>query len=90
MLLLYKRQKKTHKKSKIDNRFLVSITFLGSAGPIRFLVKEDETVANVIDNALKFYAREGRLPLLGSDSSFYLLYCPYASPEGDKDYHFLF
>ncbi|VVB03758.1 unnamed protein product [Arabis nemorensis] len=81
MLLLYNKQKKTHKKSKIDNRFLVSITFLGSAGPIRFLVKEDETVANVIDYALKCYAREGRLPLLGSDSSFFLLYCPYSAPE---------
>ncbi|KFK33374.1 hypothetical protein AALP_AA5G005100 [Arabis alpina] len=71
----------THKKSKTENRFLVSITFLGSAGPIRFLVKEDETVSNVIDYALKSYAREGRLPLLGSDSSFFLLYCPYSAPE---------
>ncbi|KAH0924059.1 hypothetical protein HID58_024077 [Brassica napus] len=73
------KQKKTH-KSKI-NRFLVSISFLGSAGPIRFVVKEDETVSNVIDYALKCYAREGRLPLLGSDSSFFLLYSPYYAVE---------
>ncbi|CAF1998037.1 hypothetical protein Bca4012_078294 [Brassica carinata] len=80
-MLLYNnnKQKKTH-KSKI-NRFLVSISFLGSAGPIRFVVKEDETVSNVIDYALKCYAREGRLPLLGSDSSFFLLYSPYYAVE---------
>lgn len=82
MLFLYKKQKKTQ-KLKI-NRFLVSISFLGSAGPIRFVVKEDETVGNVIDYALKCYAREGRLPLLGSDSSFFLLYCPYSASEGGE------
>ncbi|KAG7563218.1 hypothetical protein ISN44_As10g000510 [Arabidopsis suecica] len=79
-MLLYNKQKR-NQKLKTTNRFLVSINVLGSAGPIRFVVKEDETVANVIDYALKCYAREGRLPLLGSDSSFFLLYCPYSASE---------
>ena len=55
--MVYNKQKKTH-KSKI-NKFLVSISFIGSAGPIRFVVKEDETVSHVIEYALKCYAREG-------------------------------
>ncbi|KAJ4878022.1 hypothetical protein Rs2_43040 [Raphanus sativus] len=77
--MVYNKQMK-NSKSKI-NRFLVSISFVGSAGPIRFVVKEDETVSNVIEYALKCYAREGRLPLLGSDSSFFILYCPYCAAE---------
>ncbi|KAL1219495.1 hypothetical protein V5N11_021564 [Cardamine amara subsp. amara] len=80
-MLLYNKNKKSQKSKTTINRFLVSINVLGSAGPIRFVVKEDETVANVIDYALKCYAREGRLPLLGSDSSFFLLYCPYFASE---------
>ncbi|CAH8266421.1 unnamed protein product [Arabidopsis lyrata] len=79
-MLLYNKQKR-NQKLKTTKRFLVSINVLGSAGPIRFVVKEDETVANVIDYALKCYAREGRLPLLGSDSSFFLLYCPYYASQ---------
>ena len=49
------------------NRLLISINVLGSAGPIRFVVCEDELVAAIIDTALKSYAREGSLPILGSD-----------------------
>ncbi|KAG2302082.1 hypothetical protein Bca4012_060407 [Brassica carinata] len=80
--MVYNKEKKTHKSN--INRFLVSISFIGSAGPIRFVVKEDETVSHVIEYALKCYAREGRLPLLGSDSSFFLLYCPYCAAEAFK------
>ncbi|KAG6396737.1 hypothetical protein SASPL_142894 [Salvia splendens] len=77
-MLLYK-QKKTP-AAKV-NRFLISVTFLGSAGPIRFVVKEEELVAAVIDTALKSYAREGRLPILGSDLNNFMLYCPIAGTE---------
>ncbi|KAL3635974.1 hypothetical protein CASFOL_020521 [Castilleja foliolosa] len=63
------------------NRFLISITVLGSAGPIRFVVNEDELVSAVIDTALKLYAREGRLPILGSDINNFILYCPIAGTE---------
>ncbi|KAK6146771.1 hypothetical protein DH2020_020641 [Rehmannia glutinosa] len=63
------------------NRFLISVTVLGSAGPIRFVVNEDELVAAVIETALKSYAREGRLPILGSDLNNFILYCPIAGTE---------
>ncbi|XP_057431457.1 uncharacterized protein At4g22758-like isoform X2 [Lotus japonicus] len=56
------------------NRFLITINILGSAGPIRFVVNEEKLVSGVIDTALKSYAREGRLPVLGFDASNFLLY----------------
>ncbi|XP_047968612.1 uncharacterized protein At4g22758-like [Salvia hispanica] len=77
-MLLYKQKKSQAAKVK---RFLISVTFLGSAGPIRFVVKEEELVAAVIDTALKSYAREGRLPILGSDLNNFMLYCPIAGTE---------
>ncbi|KAE9591294.1 hypothetical protein Lalb_Chr20g0116971 [Lupinus albus] len=33
-----------------------------------------DLVSGVIESALKYYAREGRLPVLGSDASNFLLY----------------
>ena len=80
-MALYK-QKKNHKGS--GNRLLISITVLGSAGPIRFVVNEEEIVAAVIETTLKSYAREGRLPLLGSDLNNFLLYCPIGGTEGNS------
>ncbi|KAK4400054.1 hypothetical protein Sango_1111500 [Sesamum angolense] len=77
-MLLYKQKKNQPSKG---NRFLISVTVLGSAGPIRFVVNEDELVAAVIDTALKSYAREGRLPILGSDLNNFMLYCPIAGTE---------
>ncbi|KAK1575412.1 hypothetical protein Q3G72_005281 [Acer saccharum] len=78
-MLLYKQKK--NQPAKGGNRLLISITVLGSAGPIRFVVSEEEIVAAVIDTALKSYAREGRLPVLGSDLNNFLLYCSNA-PSG--------
>ncbi|XP_028767092.1 uncharacterized protein At4g22758-like [Neltuma alba] len=71
------------KKSQNANgkRLLISINVLGSAGPIRFVVYEEELVAAVIDNVLKLYAREGRLPVLGSDISGFLLYSPQVGSD---------
>ncbi|XP_065856191.1 uncharacterized protein At4g22758-like [Euphorbia lathyris] len=74
-MLLYKPKKNQPAKG---NRLLISVTVMGSAGPIRFVVNEGELVAAVIDTALKSYAREGRLPVLGSDLNAFLLYCPNA------------
>ncbi|TVU32262.1 hypothetical protein EJB05_23986 [Eragrostis curvula] len=56
------------------SRVLVTVTVLGSAGPLRFLVDEGETVAGLIRAALRCYAREGRMPLLGADPAEFLLY----------------
>ncbi|GFZ18886.1 hypothetical protein Acr_27g0006250 [Actinidia rufa] len=74
-LLLEKQKKKSTESHNLKkNRFLITVNVLGSAGPIRFVVSEEENVAAVIDTALKMYAREGRLPILGSDISNFLLY----------------
>lgn len=78
-MLLYKHKK--NQSAAKGNRLLISVTVLGSAGPIRFVVNEEELVAAVIDTALKCYAREGRLPLLSSDLNDFLLYCPNAGTE---------
>ncbi|GAV82655.1 hypothetical protein CFOL_v3_26106 [Cephalotus follicularis] len=77
-MLLYKQKKNQAAKG---NRLLISVTVLGSAGPIRFVVSEEELVAVVIDIALKSYAREGRLPVLGSNLNEFLLYCPSAGSD---------
>lgn len=79
-MLLYKPKKNQTGKG---NRILISITVLGSAGPIRFVVNEEDLVVDVIDTAMKAYAREGRLPVLGSDFSNFVLYYPSAGTEGN-------
>uniref|UniRef100_A0A7C8YMA5 DUF7054 domain-containing protein n=1 Tax=Opuntia streptacantha TaxID=393608 RepID=A0A7C8YMA5_OPUST len=56
-------------------RFLISVSVLGSPGPFRFLVNEEEFVVHVIDTALKLYSKEGRLPHLNSDPNQFFLYC---------------
>ncbi|KAJ3692344.1 hypothetical protein LUZ60_012694 [Juncus effusus] len=55
-------------------RLLVTVTVYGSAGPIRFLVNEGEMAAAVVRTALKTYARQGRLPVLGSHHDEFVLY----------------
>ncbi|QCD89953.1 uncharacterized protein At4g22758 [Vigna unguiculata] len=75
--MLLSKQKKNHNVK----RFLISINVLGSAGPLRFVVNEEELVAAVIETALKSYAREGRLPLLGTDNAGFSLYCPHLGPD---------
>ncbi|XWS30817.1 hypothetical protein CRYUN_Cryun23aG0022900 [Craigia yunnanensis] len=66
------------------SRFLITINVLGSSGPLRFLVNEDDLVAAVIDVALKSYAREGRLPVLCLDPNKFLLYCANAGSDGSQ------
>lgn len=63
------------------NRFLIIVNVLGGSGPIKFVVKEDDSVAAVISTALKLYAREERLPVLGYDVNQCLLY----PSNGEKD-----
>ncbi|NP_001236932.1 uncharacterized protein LOC100499853 [Glycine max] len=69
------------KKNQNAKRLLISINVLGSAGPIRFVVNEEELVAAVIDTALKSYAREGRLPVLGNNTTGFVLYCPHLGSD---------
>ncbi|KAL5570854.1 hypothetical protein UlMin_020451 [Ulmus minor] len=76
-----KHKKKNSSDFAKKNRFLITLNVLGSAGPIRFVVNEDDVVSGVIDTALKLYAREGRLPVLGSDAKDFLLYCANAGSD---------
>ncbi|RWR79632.1 hypothetical protein CKAN_00821600 [Cinnamomum micranthum f. kanehirae] len=62
-------------------RFLITVTVLGSAGPLRFVVKEEELVSAVMETALRSYAREGRYPVLGYDVNNFFLYCANAGSE---------
>ncbi|MED6181025.1 hypothetical protein PIB30_015711 [Stylosanthes scabra] len=78
--MLLSKQKKNNQNANA-RRLLISINVLGSAGPIRFVVNEEELVAAVIDTALKSYAREGRLPVLGTDTTGFALYCPLVGSD---------
>ncbi|CAM8942158.1 unnamed protein product [Rhodiola kirilowii] len=72
---------KRNQKAKGRNRILISVNVVGSAGPIRFVVNEDDVVADVVSNALKIYRREGRLPVLGSNFADFMLFCPAAGSD---------
>ncbi|KAF5762276.1 hypothetical protein HanRHA438_Chr16g0785561 [Helianthus annuus] len=82
--MLLTKNKKNQASKGSGNRILINVTVVGSAGPIRFVVNEGEVVADVIDTALKLYAREGRLPVLGSNYNEFVLYCPVAGTEALK------
>ncbi|OWM84986.1 hypothetical protein CDL15_Pgr027773 [Punica granatum] len=69
-----KKENENTKKNKKNNMLLITVTVLGSAGPIRFVANRDDPVYGVINAALKSYARAGRLPILGSDAASFLLY----------------
>ncbi|KAJ4824929.1 hypothetical protein Tsubulata_033090 [Turnera subulata] len=77
-MLQVKQKKKVYDKK---NRFLIIINVLGSAGPIRFVVNGDDLVGTVIETALKTYAREGRLPVLGFDVDKFVLYPANAASD---------
>lgn len=88
VLLKHKKNKEAQTNVK-NNRFLITVNVVGSVGPIRFVVNDDDLVAGVIDTTLKSYARLGRLPVLGSDVSNFFLY-PAAKFEGIISTSFFF
>ncbi|KAL4204506.1 hypothetical protein AMTRI_Chr01g132350 [Amborella trichopoda] len=68
------------KKQEVADLMLISINIHESTGhllscPLRFLVRVDDTVFTVIQTALRSYARQGRLPVLGNNSDDFFLYC---------------
>eukprot|EP00252_Welwitschia_mirabilis_P021275 TRINITY_DN540_c0_g1_i1.p1 TRINITY_DN540_c0_g1~~TRINITY_DN540_c0_g1_i1.p1 ORF type:complete len:181 (-),score=24.16 TRINITY_DN540_c0_g1_i1:329-871(-) len=67
--------KKGQAKPGDVSRLLVTVNVLGSAGPLRFLARSDDTVQKIMESALKSYAREGRLPVLGHCIKQFELYC---------------
>ncbi|XP_020582699.1 uncharacterized protein At4g22758-like [Phalaenopsis equestris] len=60
--------------NKESNRILISVSVLGSSGPIRIVVSKDELVSVVVGTVLKTYAREGRRPILGCNHDDFVLY----------------
>ncbi|KAI3796129.1 hypothetical protein L1987_38793 [Smallanthus sonchifolius] len=82
--MLLTKLKKNQASKAAGNRILINVTVVGSAGPIRFVVNEEEQVAAVIDTSLKSYAREGRLPVLGSNFNDFVLYCSVVGTEALK------
>ncbi|XP_020596682.1 uncharacterized protein At4g22758-like [Phalaenopsis equestris] len=76
---------KTRSKSngrKESNRILITVTVLGSAGPIRFFVREEELVSAVVGTVLKAYEREGRRPILGRNHYDFVLYHAFDGSHG--------
>lgn len=71
-----------------NNRLLITVNVVGSSGPLRFLVNEDDKVSNVIDLTLKLYARGGRLPILGSDIKDFMLYASDGGSGGGNSASF--
>jgi hypothetical protein len=78
--------KRGQNKVKGCGRLLVTVTVYGSAGPLRFLINEGEMVSGVVRTALKTYAREGRLPILGTDLDEFLLYHANGGFDGKLSY----
>lgn len=75
--MLKKKKDKEKRSSDVAQkyRYLIAVNVVGSSGPVRFLVNEDDLVYGVIDTALKLYAHEARLPPLSSQSQDFFLYC---------------
>lgn len=69
-----KKGKKVNTNTKC-NRFLVSINVIGSTGPIRFVANEDDLVCEIIKTSLTLYARQARLPILGTNVDNFILFC---------------
>ncbi|XP_059295192.1 uncharacterized protein At4g22758-like [Lycium ferocissimum] len=65
---------KMSKREENSRRLLITINVLGSAGPLRFVVSENDKVAKVVETALKKYGREGRLPVMSYDINDFFLY----------------
>ncbi|KAL4568844.1 hypothetical protein LXL04_024461 [Taraxacum kok-saghyz] len=68
------KQKNKNNECIKKNRVLITVNVVGSPGPLRLLVNQDDTVSTVVDSLLKLYACGGRLPILGSDFNNFLLY----------------
>lgn len=85
------------KNSEVDDvnmrnsRILITVNVVGSSGPLRFVVNEDDKVSKIIDMSLKLYVREGRLPVLELGFKNFSLYASDAGTcEGTKPFNVSF
>ncbi|KAK9066947.1 hypothetical protein SSX86_014271 [Deinandra increscens subsp. villosa] len=75
MILSRKNKNNDQGAANVKNtRILITVNVVGSSGPLRFVVNDDDKVSTVIDSLLKLYTRGGRLPILGSDFTNFVLY----------------
>ncbi|XP_024973535.1 uncharacterized protein LOC112511999 [Cynara cardunculus var. scolymus] len=81
MMSKISKKKKKNDQCLKKNRVLITVNVIGSPGPLRLLVNEDDTVSTVIESSLKLYARGGRLPILGSDFKNFVLYVSNARSD---------
>lgn len=65
---------KQKKKNQKKGLMLISITFVGSCGPMKLLVNEEMPVDSVICTALKSYSQQNRRPVLGTTVNDFVLY----------------
>lgn len=64
-----------------EDRILVNITVEGSTGPIRVIVRKRDTVSDLIKVTIDNYAKEGRHPVLDSDTNMFELHVSNFSME---------
>lgn len=64
-----------------EDRILVNITVEGSTGPIRVIVRKGDTVSDLIKVTIDNYAKEGRHPVLDSDTNMFELHVSNFSME---------
>ncbi|KAK1437679.1 hypothetical protein QVD17_03475 [Tagetes erecta] len=83
------KKEKINPAAGVKKRILIKINVVGSAGPIRCVVNEDTAVAAVIETALKSYARETRLPVLGTKCDDFFLYTPVAQTQALKPWEMI-
>ncbi|KAM0055672.1 hypothetical protein Hdeb2414_s0006g00208931 [Helianthus debilis subsp. tardiflorus] len=88
--MMLKKKKNSDSGNVKKKRFLITVNVLGSSGPLRFVVNDDDKVSEVVDSPLKMYARSGRLPVLGFDFNKFLLYPSNADQSEGKQSSFWF
>lgn len=64
-----------------EDRILVNVTVEGSTGPIRVVVRKGDTVTDLIKVTVDKYAKEGRHPVLDSDTNMFELHVSNFSME---------
>ncbi|GLJ46420.1 hypothetical protein SUGI_0978270 [Cryptomeria japonica] len=76
-----------HKPEKLFaecDKFLVTVTVEGSTGPIKLIVRKEDTVIDLIKLTIDSYAKEGRHPELDSDINMFELHLSNFSMESLK------
>ncbi|GLJ46672.1 hypothetical protein SUGI_0983650 [Cryptomeria japonica] len=68
-------------EEKVRNRMLITVNMMRSSVTLKLVVNANDSIEGVVENALKCYARQGYLPLLGLDSKRFRLYSAIDSSQ---------